>query len=108
MQRYVQTLIQQRNEGPVRPETDLLDRMADMQLDNAELSRPPAGRSSPRARPQNPPRRSRRPPPTQSYRENPNECESDSDEGTVPLPGHTIITTTYSQNVNTTTVFDSH
>src|SRR5258707_9584221 len=55
MQRYIKSM-QQRNRGPippVRPESELQDRMADMQLDDAGPSRPPAGRSSPRVH-QNP------------------------------------------------------
>jgi hypothetical protein len=97
MQRYVQKLMK-RNAAPVPPERDILDRMADMQLDDAEPSRAPAGRNSPRARPQQPPRR------TRAY---PAEVESDSD-GDFPLPGHAIVTNTDSQNVNHTTVVDSH
>jgi len=116
MQRYIQKLMRQRNgrpPPPARPEKDLLDRMADMRLDDTqEPSRPPAGRRSPRSRPQNPPRGTRGPPParrTESRPEIPAEEEDDSEsDGDFAPRGHTIITNTDSQNVNSTNVVDSH
>jgi len=116
MQRYIKSM-QQRNRGPippVRPESELQDRMSDMQLDDAGPSRPPAGRGSPRVPggPQNPKSsaRTRGPRVAEPYRDNSPEDDSDSDEDGDPAPlhGRAIITSTDSNNVNSTTVVDSH
>lgn len=115
MQQYIK-LMQQRKTRPippVRPESELQDRMADMQLDDAGPSRPPAGRSSPHVRgPQNPrsSARTRGPRVAEPYRDNSPEDESDSDDSDEdgPLHGSAIITSTDSNNVNSTTVVDSH
>lgn len=115
MQRYVQ-MLQQRNRAPVppaKPEKDLQDRLADMHLDDAELSSPPAGRNNPRPRPQHAPRRDMnaprgtRVPPrfAESYRHNPTVEEYESDEDSAR---GSVVRNIDSQNVNSSTVVDSH
>ena len=107
MRRYVERLMKQRN-GSAMPsvqyEGDIQDRMATLASIgfDAEISRPP-GRIGHRVRPRNPspPARGTRLPP---FYEKSSEDDSESDEGSVPPHGRTIITNTDRQNVNSAIV----
>lgn len=112
MQSYIQRLIQQRNKPPrvpARPERDIQDRMANMRIDDPETVRPASGQRNLRSRPRNPPGGTRGAPSKFSYRKTSTGDDSESDEGGwISRDDHTIIENIDSQNVNNTTVVDSH